>query len=133
MFENVERYTTKEMVTDLAHLQGVIQVLLRNGNADGAESIVASYGARLEHNILFFTDPGGQILSSTRMGTIGRNWNEINESVDPSIVERVLQIRRYDVQLSLNQENIYGYVDICIPDESATLLPVFNSRWQASV
>ena len=121
------------MVTDLVHLQGVIQLLLQSGNTDGAESIVSSYGVRLEHKMLFVTDSEGRILLSTRLETISRNWNEINEPVDPIIVAQVLQTKRYDVQLSRNQENIYGYVNVCVPDQPATLRPIdcgflFHSR-----
>jgi len=121
--KNIERLTRKEMVADLVHLQGVIQLLLRTDNPNEAKSIVSSYDPQTKHAILFFTDPQGRILSSTQLENIGRNWNEINEPIDPHQVERIMLTRTLGVQLSQDQKTIYGYVAICVPSKLGALQP----------
>lgn len=113
----------KEMLTDLVHLQGIIQLLLRSGNADGARSTIASYGADIEHKMMFYTDAQGRILSSTRNEIIGRRWTELDEPIDPKRVERVKQTRAYEVVIAEDKANVYGYVDICVPNEPGQLRP----------
>lgn len=111
------------MVTDLNHLQGSILLLLRAGNIDGARSLVASYGANPELRAMFLADSEGRILASTRIETFGQTWKELDESPDQKTIKRIEQTGGFEVNMAQDKENIFGYVNICLPSEAGRLRP----------
>ncbi len=120
---HIEQQASDRLQAELTQLQGVLQLLLRTGNQEGAQSVVAALGSAPAHELALLTDTTSTIVASTRLADVGAAWTTLDLELDAALTEQVSVPGSAVVRLTPDAQRLTGYVPICGVIKAATLRP----------
>jgi len=123
VIQNVEEQAADRLRAELTQLQGVLQILLRAENSEGAQSVVVSLGSAPKHELALLTDARGVIIASTRLSDVGAVWTSLTPPLDRLMIDQVNISGGAVVRLMPDSRHLAGYVNICDPIITGTLRP----------
>ncbi|GJL53374.1 MAG: hypothetical protein NPIRA02_05060 [Nitrospirales bacterium] len=123
VIQNVEGQAADRLRAELTQLQGVLQILLRAENVEGAKSVVVSLGSAPEHELALLTDATSAIIASTRLADVGVAWTTLTPPLDRLMIDQVNISGGAVVRLTSDSQYLAGYVNICDPAVTGTLRP----------
>jgi PAS domain S-box-containing protein len=121
LLSSIENQAHRELRDDLFKAQGIVEILLRDERSPEAARYIASFGSDEEHVNMLLTNAGGEILASTDIAKIGRNWRDLPIELSPDSIEGVQKTAGIDVSLSSDHSTLRGYANICDSDDPAHL------------
>ncbi len=123
VLQYVEQRAADRLRVELTQMQGVLQLLLRSENVEGARSVVASLGSAPEHKLALMVDAAGIIQASTRLADVGAAWTSLGLPLDTHLIEQVAASGGAVVRLDPDGQRLTGYVNICEAVAAETLRP----------
>ncbi len=111
----VEGQAIIEFKNDMSSIQEAVEILLRTRNVGALKLYIASLATAEDHRLTLLSDSSGKVISSTRLAVVGRNWQELEFSLDSDFIEEVLHNTRSLTKLYEDDKGIIirGYVRIC--------------------
>ena len=123
LLSNVERLAVERMTAKLTETQGVIELLLRTKNLDGAKSVIASFGAESGLEAMFVANAQDVIIASTAFSELSRAWGETAHPLSKEYLRRVDQTGSVLIEVKEDADRISGYVPICTAGSQGGLRP----------